>query len=98
LSQSGEISPEKIHWSVKYLVDCQCFFFDVRGFYSLTTIGVTHLEVNGIFLDNVEIHDAICENNYVLNFIAKPLRGPKRLLHYYSTLITLGGLGKSHPC
>jgi hypothetical protein len=74
------------------------FFFDVQGFYLLTTIVVTHLEVNGTFLNNGEIHDAICENNYVLNFIAKPLGGPKHLLHYYSTLITLGGLGKSHPC
>jgi hypothetical protein len=87
-----------VHYKTQIWLIVNVFSFDVQGFYLLTTIGVTHLEVNGTFLDNVEIHDAICENNYVLNFIAKPLRGPKRLLHYYSTLITLGGLGKSHPC
>lgn len=42
------------------------------------------------FLEGGEVHDTICDNKYVLDFIVEPLEDPNPY-YYYSTVITLGG-------
>jgi hypothetical protein len=43
------ISHVWVHYKTQIWLIVNIFFFDVQGFYLLTTIGVTHLEVNGTF-------------------------------------------------
>ncbi len=43
------------------------------GLCLLLAIGGTHVEENGTFLEGGEVHNAICENNCVLNIIVEPL-------------------------
>jgi hypothetical protein len=40
------------------------------------------MEENGTFLEGGEVHDAICENNCVLDFIVEPLEDP----NYFYTI------------
>jgi hypothetical protein len=37
---------------------------------------VAHVEKNGTFLEGDEVHNAICENNCVLDIIVEPLEDP----------------------
>jgi hypothetical protein len=52
------------------------FFLTHEDFICLQHSGATNLKKNGTFLEGGEIHDATYENNYVSNFIAKPLEDP----------------------
>ncbi len=52
-------------------------FLTHKDFICLQHSGATNLKKSGTFLKGGEIHDATCENNYVSNFIAKPLEDPQ---------------------
>jgi hypothetical protein len=40
------------------------------------TISATRVEESGTLLQGDEVRDISCENNYVLDFIAEPLKDP----------------------
>jgi hypothetical protein len=69
----------RFKWVVQYktFLIVNTFFFDMLRFCLLLWIDVTHVsQESGTFLEGGQVHNATCENNYVLDFIAETLEDP----------------------